>query len=174
MYNKREAIKIIRKNLKIDSTGRWYWRGRVNNRGYPVVSIPGYKSPQLVSRVIHWSYKEPVDPEWQVDHKNGNILDITPSNLEAVPKSENMRRAAKKGSFRGERNGNSKLTEELVSLIKIYYHEFGYSQKRITEELGVPRSTVSNICRGKTWKHVTVDWIAKPGKTPEQNRIETV
>ena len=175
MYDRRKTLPALHEYLDTKShPGKWIWNGPRNNRGYGMVRIPGYKKPQSVNRVIHWLHVGPVPPDWEVDHKDGDINNVTPSNLEAVPKSENMRRAAIRGSFRGERNGNSKLTEELVSLIKIFYHEFGYSQKYIVDELGVPRSTVSSICREKTWKHVTVDWSPKPAHIPDRNRIETV
>ena len=175
MYDRRVSKAAIHAYLIIDSiTGRWYWNGPKNNRGYGRVRLSGFKQPQLVNRIIHWLYVGPVPPDWEVDHKNGNCNDVTPSNLEAVPKDENIRRAAERGAYRGERNGNSKLDEEKVSLIKLFYHEFKYTQKRISEELEVHPRTVSDICRGKTWKHVTEDWTSKPGENREKNPIETV
>ncbi|MHC4138515.1 MAG: HNH endonuclease [Planctomycetota bacterium] len=175
MYDRRKALPALHEYLDTKSQpGKWIWTGPKNNRGYGMIRIPGYKQPQLVNRVVHWLHVDPVPPEWEVDHKDGDINNVIPCNLEAVPKDENMRRAAKRGSFRGERNGNSKLTEELVSFIKLLYYELDYTQKAISEETGVNCKTVSNVCRGRNWKHVSVDWIPKPEINLEQNRIETV
>ena len=166
MYNIRKAKAVIHACIDRKSKpGSWIWVGPKNNGGYGRVSIPGCEQSQLVNRVIHWLYVGPVPPDWEVDHKNGDINDVTPSNLEAVTRDENMRRAAKRGSFQGERNGNSKLTEELVSFIKLLNYELDYTQKAISEQTGVNCKTVSNICRGRHWKHVTVDWFPKPGRT---------
>ena len=55
---------------------------------------------------------------------------------------------------RGERNGNAKLTTNLV-LEVVRLRKTGLSQAKIGATLGLTRESVSDVCQGKTWRHVT-------------------
>ena len=54
---------------------------------------------------------------------------------------------------KGERNGNSKLTEEKVIKIRKMYKD-GISQQKIANIIGVAQTSISQIVLYRTWKHV--------------------
>jgi HNH endonuclease len=56
---------------------------------------------------------------------------------------------------RGEQVGASKLTDDIVRLIRQRYAEGNVSQAQLAAEFGVIQITVSRIVRRETWKHVT-------------------
>lgn len=50
----------------------------------------------------------------------------------------------------------AKLTEDQVREIKIRYGKDGVTQQMLATEFGVAQTKISDIVRGKTWKHVEV------------------
>ena len=56
-------------------------------------------------------------------------------------------------TVRGERDGNSKVTERHVREIRARYRA-GETQRLLAEEFGISSSQVSNICRSASWSHV--------------------
>lgn len=56
---------------------------------------------------------------------------------------------------RGERNGRAKLSELQVRRVFDWLGE-GWTHQRIANRLGVARSTVSDITRGRRWTHVVL------------------
>lgn len=53
----------------------------------------------------------------------------------------------------GERNGSSKLTEDLVRELR-KAHAQGFSFKELAQRTGTDSWTISKACRGITWKHI--------------------
>jgi hypothetical protein len=56
--------------------------------------------------------------------------------------------------YRGERSLTSKLTEEEVKEIRRLHLENGVRNMDLAIVYSVDRSTISDIVRGKTWKHL--------------------
>lgn len=54
-----------------------------------------------------------------------------------------------------KKNRHTKLTEDIVRSIKIDRKE-GKTYQQLIDKYGVCKSTISDICRGKTWKHVQI------------------
>lgn len=82
----------------------------------------------------------------ECDHINSDKQDNRLSNLRYIERAVNR-------SHKGEKHGNSKLTERLVKLIKVLVNE-GKTHKYIANIIEVSESTVGSIMRGKTWSHV--------------------
>lgn len=83
------------------------------------------------------------------DHHHNDV-----SNLAWGTMQENMDDREQHGrTARGERMGNSKLTAETVREIKRALAA-GASQRALAEELGVTHTCISDLSRGRTWKHV--------------------
>jgi hypothetical protein len=93
----------------------------------------------------------------EVDHKDGNRMNPTASNLEWVLHQENIRRAYLKGSYknriRGEKNPKAKLNEDKVRQLRLEYSS-GITVKALSDKYGIPWSTIGNIVHRKTWKHI--------------------
>lgn len=106
---------------------------------------------------------------YHIDHVNGDKGDNRVSNLEYVTVAENNRRASMLGLrptgerhgsrlhpefvARGENQGNAKLTTESVLKIRHRLSQ-GESGRAVAKEFGIDPTTVSDIRRRKSWKHV--------------------
>lgn len=54
----------------------------------------------------------------------------------------------------GSSNGRTKLDEVDVCLMRSMYKIWGLSVSQISERRGVPRETVRDIIRRRTWTHI--------------------
>lgn len=139
--------------------------GRIIKLG---LSVHGYqcfnpflnkKSKSYLShRLVAKYFVENNENKPHVNHKNGIKTDNRAENLEWVTRSENMLHSYSVlkrtiTNVTGILNPRSKLNEEQVLDIR-----YKYSQNMpiylISKELKIPVSTISNICRRKTWIHI--------------------
>ncbi len=62
--------------------------------------------------------------------------------------------AAKKGRvMRGENHCMAKMTENDVKLL-IGFRSNGLTYKEISIKMGIPKSTISDVLKKRTWSHV--------------------
>lgn len=93
-----------------------------------------------------------------VRHLNGNRRDNRASNLAWGTQSENCQDAVLHGTHKGENNGMSKLTENQVAAIKnILTVNPTLSRNILAKALGVTRTTIGHIEKGRQWQHVKPD-----------------
>ena len=67
---------------------------------------------------------------------------------------ENVRRAAARGSYSGERNSRAILNKYEVIFIR-EANKLGITQRMLSKQMGVSKYTIADIMRGKTWKIIT-------------------
>lgn len=87
-------------------------------------------------------------------HLNGNTSDNRLENLVWTTHAEVLRQ--RRNTSRGERNAQSKLTDEKVRAIKERL-AFGESLSSIARDYAVDPTTILSIRNGRTWKHVSVN-----------------
>lgn len=90
-----------------------------------------------------------------INHKDGNKLNNTISNLEHCTFSENRFHAVKTGlhiSAKGEKAGGSKLTEKEV--IEIRNLQGKYTKQQIADKFNIGITMIRNIHNYKNWKHI--------------------
>jgi hypothetical protein len=109
-------------------------------------------------RVIWEAVNGPIPPKIQVNHINGIKTDNRIENLDLVTNSGNMKHAYRTGlstipMCRGEKHGNSKLTEDAVREIRRLRAD-GKLTTWIAERFGIKKQTVSLVLSGQTWGHV--------------------
>lgn len=93
-----------------------------------------------------------------VRHLNGNRYDNRASNLTWGTPVENYHDAIIHGTHKGENNGRSKLTESQVAAIKnILAANPKLSRNMLAKALGVTRTAISHIEKGRQWQHVKSD-----------------
>ena len=127
-----------------------------NNR-YFCVTI--YINGKLIQRYVHHLVLETFvgpRPEGMFGcHNDGNPINNRLDNLRWDYPAGNSADMVKHGnSAKGSRNGNSKLTEEVVRSIRLMYSN-GIKQTEIGRTFGVTQVLVSQIVLRKIWKHVT-------------------
>lgn len=68
---------------------------------------------------------------------------------------------------RGEQVGGAKLTESDVREIRVSLAEGECTQAELGRRFGVDIATISDIKRGNTWRHVTLDDVEVLGGKDE-------
>lgn len=150
------------------------WMRPVKGRDIrPQISIHGYKMFHLRKgyerkvRYAHWlvatHFIGAKPRNHEINHKDGDKLNNSVSNLEFCSRSYNCHHAHKVlMRNQGSNSGSAKLNESLVREIfrKV---QSGRMQKEVAKEYGVSNMTVSLLSRGKTWRHVTdrTNWLAE-------------
>ncbi len=129
-------------------------RPRSNRWGYLLVaiSLAGSEKHRFVHRLVAETFVgPPPDCRSQINHLSGDKHDNRPANLEWAGAATNMRHAATLGLVaRGQRNRSARLKEQEVLAIRDLAAA-STSQREIARRLGVPRSTVGDVVRGRAW-----------------------
>lgn len=130
--------KILKYNLK--------------NNGYYQVNLTNgkYKKYISVHRIIAELFIPNSNDLLQVNHKNGIKSDCNVKNLEWVTASENHKHAYKIGlkNQKGERNNASKLTEEMVRVIR---NSMTLTHLELSKIFNVSRQTIGLVLNFKIW-----------------------
>lgn len=126
-----------------------------NARGYFVIALTTSHNKRktfILHRLVAIAHIDNPENKPEVNHINGIKTDNRPCNLEWVTSSENKLHAYRTNltTAVGERNGQCKLTEEQVLIIRAD-NRF---QRIIAAEYGVSRELISSIKRRKCWTHI--------------------
>ncbi len=133
----------------VQAEGCWGWIGPLHNAGYGRLAHD--KMELLAHRIAYELFVGPIPDGMHVLHHCDNPPCMNPAHLFLGTHADNMRDMVVKGrSQRGERNGQSKLTEgQVLEIRKV--HAGGDSQKELAQRYGVDRSMVNRIVNGKNW-----------------------
>jgi hypothetical protein len=132
-----------------------------NGVGYLRVGIyvgDNKHKPVYIHRLIAQNFIPNPENKIEVNHIDGNTKNNNISNLEWATKSENQLHAYKIGLNKpspsmGEKNGNSVLTDEIVTKIRTMFKN-GIRQCEIRKQFNISKYLVSNVVLNKTWKHI--------------------
>lgn len=132
------------------------WAGRELKpalcNGYPRVELKDVRSEKVyVHRVVCTVFHGAGPKGHEVAHCDGSRTNNAASNLRWASRTENVRDKALHGTQpQGEEIHNSKLTEAVVGKIRLSAD----TARQWAERLGVDPSTISDVRRMKTWRHV--------------------
>lgn len=119
------------------------WRDNINKK-------------ELVHRLVWEAFNGIIPKHKQVNHKNGVKFDCRLKNLNLKTPKGNMTHAIRKGlnNTKGSHNGSSKLGEADVLFIRELFTTGTYSQKELSDSIGVNFVTIHDIVTRKTWRHI--------------------
>lgn len=153
-----KLLNVYKRKLTICDDGTVYFEnGRKASmhetyNGYLCIVVNGHNV--RVHRLVAMAFLDNPNNYSEVDHLDGDRKNNNVNNLEWVTRGENVRRAAKRGSYSGERNSQCKLTEDIVRTIKERYKTGGIKQEELATQYGVSSSHISSIICGKKWAHI--------------------
>ena len=123
--------------------------------GYPYVKL--VKNGKTHKVKLHLTVAQafldpPTDPNFIVNHIDGDKTNAHVVNLEWISRSENTKHAIKLGLqplCYAERNGMSKLSNEQVEEIKRLYATNEYTQKQLADKFELSKTYVNYLLNGK-------------------------
>lgn len=159
-FKRNEALACLREPLaqRLPS-GCLIASGWKNEKGYG--RLLGGKSGRKPAHVLSWEMANGINlPDGMIVCHNcpggDNPSCVEPTHLWAGTHDENMADAATKGQMpHGERNTNAKLTAQIVTDMRTRYHGGRITLQALADEYGVNKTTVSQVIRGTTWRHIT-------------------
>jgi hypothetical protein len=127
-----------------------------DHNGYLVLALTqnGSGAHFKVHRLVAKAFLPPSRGRNWVNHRDGDKTNNRVHNLEWTTRAENMRHAVATGLFaaRGMAHYKAKLNEGDVRAIRAIDGQI--SQPALASMYGVSRSTISDIQRRQTWRHV--------------------
>jgi len=156
---------------KVEKTDKcWLWRGYVNQRGYGEFHLRG--RARLTNRAAYELSTGHIPPDgMDVCHRCDVRACVNPEHLFLGTRADNVHDMMQKrrGRYprgdgnamrlhpesvpRGERSGKSKLTNEQVRSIRLQ-HAAGATILGLAKTFGVVRTTIREIVRGRSWRHL--------------------
>jgi len=144
---------------KVDMQGKddcWLWIAGKDGYGYGAQNIDGriVKAHRISWKIHNGNIPSGLD----VLHDCDTPACVNPKHLWVGTHTENMNDKNRKGrngfpSLKGEEHGNAKLTDVLVLEIRAEAKR-GRSKKWMAKKYNVDPSTISDVVRRKSWKHV--------------------
>lgn len=122
-------------------TGCWEWAKSVTSGGYGSVCVNAKTS--LAHRVFYERLVGPIPEGCEIDHLCRNRRCVNPDHLEAVPRSENLRRG-----------DGTILTVDQVREIRRLWDTGRYRRREIAEMFGIASTTVQMVVHRHSWKDV--------------------
>ena len=122
--------------------------------GYKTVSLSN-TTYTVHSLVANNFLDKPVDKDFVVNHIDYNKENNFYKNLEWVTQKDNVRHNYISGNANiGEKQKDAKLTDSIVLQIKDWLLSGKYSNAEIARRVNVSPTTITDIKKGRKWKHV--------------------
>lgn len=137
---------------------------------HATIVVDGKQYHRGVHRFVAIAFIPNPENKPEVNHKNGvkyiNVVD----NLEWATTSENVKHAfdtGLKSSILGSANSLSHYTDKQIHKV-CKMLEKGISNKKISDKTGVDRKYITDIKKGRRWKHISKNYNIKKEKYPEE------
>lgn len=140
------------------ATECWNWTRAKFECGYGAKTIKGKQF--YGHRLSYELHKGPIPDGLVVMHLCDNRACINPAHLRVDTQRENLLDARRKGRLpnytnqpKGDKHHRAKMSETDIKKIRGLHNE-GVSLRAIAASYGMHDSTIGDICKGLTWKHV--------------------
>jgi hypothetical protein len=136
----------------------WIWDSSTDQKGYGTFRNSNRKSTYKRSLALRLAYEYfhagELDSSQFVCHTCDNPKCVNPHHLYLGDHITNMKDKLDRGrTVKGMKNGRALLTENEVLIIR-EKHENGYSKQQLAKEFLLGWTTVDNIIKRNTWKHI--------------------
>lgn len=147
-------LSILPKNLQhrveIRDSGCWEWQGSISSSGYGDLCVDGQHL--LVHRYVYSSLFGEIPKGLVIWHTCDNRKCCNPYHLRLGTHFQNIMDKEMKGrGNRGERNGMSKLTRDMVESIRTDFIR-GNTQAALARQYNVNRSCIWKVVHGTHWR----------------------
>ena len=149
------------------NTGCWLWTGAVAKPDKPYGRIYAHGGNKSAHRVSYEMFVGPIPSGLLVLHKCDVPSCVNPGHLFVGTDLDNaIDRNQKRRQARGDRHGQSKLTEADVQII---LRDFKFGDKvngikPLARRFGVVQSTMRDVVRGVSWQEVRSNALLKTGE----------
>lgn len=142
--------------------GCWEWTGYLS-RGYGRLRLNDKRRSRVMAHRFSWElHRGPIPGGMLVCHHCDNPRCVRPDHLFIGTHSDNSLDSVAKGrnykgtraSLKGEAHPMVKLTEQQVHAIRQEYADGHSFQREIAARYGVTKTTIGQIVRRDTWKHI--------------------
>lgn len=132
---------------------------RKNRDGYMEVTVGpnSRRTTRRVARIVAEAFVPNPNNLPEVDHIDDVRNHDDASNLQWITHKDNVAKIPFErisSSHSGELNGRSTLTEDIVRNIRERYEINNEKISDLSKSFNIPYSTVFNIVKYKTWKHI--------------------
>lgn len=136
----------------IPESGCWLWEGAVSASGYG--KLRSKYTQYAAHKVSYELFKGPVELGKYVCHHCDVRSCVNPDHLFLGSPKDNQQDMAKKMRHAyGDKNGNSKLSEQQAKSI-LSMKDSGKTKTSIGKQFGVSRVAVAKIWSGELWPHL--------------------
>lgn len=147
------ALDRFMSHTQIDPSGCLLWTGSRDRLGYGRFRI-GTRSTDTGHRAHHAAWLlaiGPIPAGLVVRHRCDNPPCVAVDHLELGTQADNIRDRDQRGrQARGSRHGMTRLAESDVARIRAL-RGAGWTQQAVADSVGVSRSSISDIERGRRW-----------------------
>lgn len=139
---------IPEREMKLNKTGRYYMIGLCKQGKYKRF---------LVHRLVAFHFLPNPNILPVINHKDFNAYNNNVENLEWTTNEDNLKYSHKNNRYPsqdGEKGNNAKLSNKEVLEIRHKYNQHNYKATRLAKEYNISRTSINDIIKRRTWKHL--------------------